>query len=200
MAREIVVRLGEETSRFGFTKVDRAKLYGRRVRRVEDEEGRDCVAAQLTLDGAALVPPGGAAYLYVDESWDTVERSELRAVDEAGEALEPFPSTLGVEQPLEPARPERILDHTITSVYELSAEELGEALRTALADGELFEAHFSYRDGYRADRLFILQNDEGVFGLVGRSTDFGFLRREALVEDDEDDDDEDDDDLDFSMF
>ncbi len=201
--REIVVSYAGEESAFKFARVDRAKLYGRKERVILDENGERCVPAYLTADGAALVPPGGTAHVYVDETFDTVERSELHAVDDEGKAIEVIASTLGVSQPLEPTRAESLLDHLVASVYQLSADTLGPALQKALADGELFETAYNYRDGYDPDRLFLLQNEEGIFGLVAKPTGFGFITREAppeeeVVADEEADDLEDD--LDFSMM
>ena len=66
--RELVMRYGDEESSFQFSKIDRSKLYGRKERVVLDEHGARCVAAYLTPDGSALVPPGGTAHLYVDEN------------------------------------------------------------------------------------------------------------------------------------
>jgi len=200
--REIVVRLGEESTAFKFTKVDRSKLYGRKERVILDENGDRCIPALLTPDGAALVPPGGAAHVYIDEAWDTVSRSDLRAVDDQGNERPMVDSTLGVAQDLEPASPERLLDHVVASVYLLEAEQLGDALRKALADGEIFECEYQYRTGYDPDALFVLQNDEGVFALVARPSGFEFIERESEVDDLYDDDDADDldDDFDFSMM
>lgn len=104
-------------------RVDRGKLYGRRERVILDENGERCVPAFLTPDGAALVPPGGTAHIYVDESFDTVDRGDLRAVDEEGNEVDLVASTLGVSQALEPVRPERLLDHVVTSVYELATAQ-----------------------------------------------------------------------------
>lgn len=201
--REIVVSYGGEESAFKFAKVDRAKLYGRKERVILDESGERCVPAYLTPDGAALVPPGGTAHVYVDEAFETIERSDLSAVDDDGAPLEVIPSTLGVPQPLEPARPERLLDHVVASVYQLGADALGPELQRALADGELFECRYNYRDGYDPDALFLLQNDEGIFALVARPSGFAFLAREAPPADDEvasDELDDLEDDLDFSMM
>ena len=199
--RSIVVRYGEEETAFKFAKVDRAKLYGRKERVILDENGERCIPAYLTPDGAALVPPGGTAHVYVDEAYDFVDRKDLRAIDEEGNELAPVESTLGVPQELSPVRAQRILDHVIASVYELAAEELGEGLASALADGEIFECPYQYREGYDPDALFLLQNEEGVFGLVARPSGFELIEREApasevLVEDDDDLSD----DFDFSMM
>lgn len=201
--REIVVTYGEETSAFKFARVDRAKLYGRKERVILDENGERCVPAYLTPDGAALVPPGGAAHVYVDEAFDTVSRSELKAVDDDGNELETVASTLGEAQELTPTRPTRLLEHVVQSVYELSSEELGEGLKKALADGEIFETVYNYRPGYDPDALFLLQNDEGIFGLVAQASGFEFIEREAPEEDAGEAEDEDDDlssDFDFAMM
>jgi hypothetical protein len=201
--REIVVSYEGEESAFKFERVDRAKLYGRKERVILDENGDRCVPAYLTADGAALVPPGGTAHVYVDESFDTIERSALQAVDDDGNALDVIASTLGVPQALEPTRAERLLDHLVASVYQLSPDALGPALRQALADGELFETAYNYRDGYEPDRLFLMQNEEGVFGLVAKPTGFDFITREAPPEEElpaDEGADELEDDLDFSMM
>lgn len=198
--RAIVVRYGDEQTEFAFSKVDRGKLYGRKERVILDENGDRCIPAYLTPDGAALVPPGGTAHVYVDEHFDHVPRGELEAVDEEGTALELVDSTLGEPQELTPTTPQRMLDHTVVSVYQLSAEELSAGLAKALEDGELFEAPYNYKAGYDPDTMFLLQNEHGVFGLVARPTGFEMLERETPVADDEDDADELDDDLDFSMM
>ncbi|HHH30159.1 MAG TPA: hypothetical protein ENK57_17700 [Polyangiaceae bacterium] len=202
--RTIVVKLGDEETSFGFARVDRSKLYGRKERVILDENGERCVPAYLTPDGAALVPPGGTAHIYVDEDFNYVDRKALQAVDDEGDTLTPIASTLGVAQELTPARPERLLDQLVTSVYELNAESLGAALSSSLADGDIFECAFQYREGYGAELLFLLQNDEGVFGLVTRPSGFEWIRREAPVteppEDEDDDEDGLGDDFDFSMM
>ncbi|MGE0787581.1 MAG: hypothetical protein AB7S26_18040 [Sandaracinaceae bacterium] len=200
--RAIVLTYGEEESRFGFSRVDRGKLYGRKERAILDENGDRCVPAFLTPDGAALVPPGGTAHVYVNEAFDHVPRSELVAVDADGNEIEAIASTLGTPQALSPTRPQRILDHTIASVYQLDPETLGDELAKALEDGELFEAGYAYSQTYRADVLFLLKNEEGVFGLVGRPTGFDFLERDAPppLELGDEDEDELDEDLDFSML
>lgn len=198
MARGFVVRFGEEESSFGLTKVDREKLYGRKDRIVVDEEGNACAPAYLTSDGVALVPSGGAAYLYTDDAFDVVERSELVAVDATGARLPLCPSTLGVAQPATEVAAERILDHIVTSVYALAAEEVGEALAAKLAAGAIFETRFNWREDYADAPAFLLKNAEGYFALVAQPTQFDFLARETILETAAEE--ESDDDLDFSMI
>lgn len=203
MARSIVVRVQDEESTFGFVKVEREKLYGKKQRVVVDERERDCATAWLTADGTALVPTGGTAHVWVDERWDAVEQDARIAVDESGRALETKPSTLGVAQEGTVVSAQRVLDHVITSVYQLAPEALGPQLDAALVDGAIVELPFRYRDGLDDDAMFVLRNDDGVFALVGRHAGFELLAREELpvgIEMGGDDGDELSDDLDFSMM
>lgn len=204
MARALILKLGDEESRFGILKVDREKLYGRKQRVIVDEENRPCAPAWLTADGSALVPLGGTAHVWTDERWAAVETEGRRAVDEAGQPLAEVASTLEVAQVVEPVSPETLLAHVTDTVYELDAELLGDQMKDALARGNILSCPFSYRgghagkDGLPAERAFILQNDAGVFALVGRPTGFQPLSREILPSPDEDDELEAD--LDFSML
>lgn len=199
MASPVVVALDGKVSTFSFSKVDREKLYGKRERVVVDETGAPCVGASLTTDGGAIIPPGGLAYAYLDDAWDTLERSEMKPVDASGAPVPIAPSTLGKEQPLTPTTATRLLDHTCTTVYELRPEEVSEALTAALAAGDIFETRFNYRDDYADAAAFLLANDQGTFLLVGEPSRFEMLRQEQqpaeLSEEAEDTDD-----LDFGMM
>lgn len=201
MAREIVVNLDGEQSRFALSRVSREKLYGRKRRVIVDQLEQECSAATLLRDGSALIPQGGLSSLYIDESFEVSERKSLQAVDVTGEPLEEAASTLGVEQTLTgPVSPERVLDHLTTAVYQLDAEELGDELRDGLERGDIYETVFAYRKGFDLWPAFLLQNGEGVFALVGRPAVFEFLERERVPEEPEDDVDPFEDDLDFSMM
>jgi len=201
MAKTIAVRLAGESSQFAFARLDREKLYGRKERQVVDADGQRCAAAWLSADGAALVPTGGLALLYVDEAFGTVERSALQAVDDQGAALALLPSTLGVEQELEgPLPAARVLDHAMHSVYVLTAESVGATLAAALAEGKVFSVPFNFRDDYQRQTLFLLANDQGTFALVGTAPGFLPVHRDAVPVVATGDDDALADDLDFSMM
>lgn len=199
VARALVLKLGDEESRFSITKLDREKLYGKKERVIVDEENRPCVPAWLTADGSALVPVGGTAHVWMDERWTAFETNERQAVDAEGAPLVEGPSTLDVAQEAEVVGPERLLDHVTATIYQLDVESLGEAAASALDQGAVLECAFSYRGGHDPDRAFVVKNDGGVFALVGRASGFGMLRREVLPELD-DGDDELEGDLDFSMI
>ncbi|HJN74100.1 MAG TPA: hypothetical protein QGF58_09235 [Myxococcota bacterium] len=67
MARQIAVTLDGVTTCFDFKKVDRSKLYGRRVRVPLDGDGEPCTRASLTADGSTLIRVGMTAQGYFDE-------------------------------------------------------------------------------------------------------------------------------------
>jgi hypothetical protein len=202
MARAIVVRWQGEDSAFAFVKVERDKLYGRKQRVVVDEQGRTCALAWLTADGTALVPTGGTAHVWSDETWQAAEQDARAAVDVEGRELQLRPSTLGVAQEAREVDALRVLDHVVVAVYQLTPESLSPAVEGMLAAGKILEVPFRYRDGYEEDAMFVLRNDDGTFALVGRDAGFAMLEREQLpltIEPGEESD-ELSDDLDFSML
>ena len=201
MAKSLLVRLGGEVSSFGLSRLDRDKLYGFKERQVVDPDGKRCSSAYLSADGAALVPGGGLAMLYVDESFATIERSSLRAVDAEGADLTSLPATLGSEQDLEgPVPPQRVLDCDIHTVYLLQEESLGTDLAAALAAGKIFRAPFNARDDYQRQSAFLVRNDHGIFALVGAPRGHDFVRRDAVPTAAADEGDDLADDLDFSSL
>lgn len=202
MARAIAVVFEGREVRFAPRVVTRAKLYGERKRLVLDGDGQPTSPGWLTTDGSLLLTQGARAELYLDDHDDVVDRKSLVAVDAAGVELPRIASTLDVPQPLiGPVPPARVLECTTTSVYVLEPETPGTIdpeLEARLRSGEIFETTFAYSAGFETSVLFLLANEEGIFGLVGTPTPIAFLRKDApLVPDSDDDDDED---LDFSMF
>jgi hypothetical protein len=200
VARALVLRLGDEESRFGITKVDREKLYGKKERVIVDELNRPCSPAWLTADGSALVPGGGTAHVWMDEKWNAFETEQRRAVDEEKKPLPEIPSTLDVPQAATRVSAERLLEHVTQTVYELDVEALGPEMKSELAKGAIFEASFVYRGGHEEGRVFVLENEAGIFALLGKPTGFAMVSREILPEAPSDGDDELEGDLDFSML
>ncbi len=200
MARQVVLTLGNETSAFDLTRVDREKLYGRQRRVVVDDEGNPCERGLLSEDGSVLLPPGATADLYVDERFNVVERAELTAVGRDGTPLPRVPSTLGVPMPLRgPVPPAELLDHATPVVYLLDPTDLGAELLAGLTRGEIYATRFAYRDGHEDQAMFLVKNEHGVFALVGQPTGFDLLRRDSPLAPETAEHD-DDDDLDFGMM
>lgn len=200
MAKGLMVTYEAETSTFGLSKVDRDRLYGKKERIVVDDAGEACVAAYLSTDGAAIIPPGGLAYSYVGEAFDSVERSELQAVDAAGHPMAICPSTLGVPQPAAPVDAARVLDHFVTAVYQLSPEAVSPRLLAALDAGQIFELRFNYRDDYADSPCFLVKNDKALFALVASPSTFEWVGQQAAVVELEPEAAEAADELDFNMI
>ncbi|MCA9537990.1 MAG: hypothetical protein KC620_03845 [Myxococcales bacterium] len=201
MAREIVVEHAGQTSRFAFSKIDRAKLYGVRRRVPLDADDRPCERAELTADGALLVRQGMAAqgYFAPDGRWVAV--GELVGILPDGAVAPKSESTLGVAQPAEVVSPEALLDAVVNSVYALDAVDLHAGLASALAGGALVRFAFNYRPGSNPSVGFLVQNPEGLFALIGQPVTSEWCALEQpVVEPFADEDEADDDDLDFEMF
>jgi len=199
MARQIAVTLDGNTTCFDFKKVDRTKLYGRRIRMLLDGDGEPCTRASLTADGSTLIRRGMTAQGYFDSEGTWVPNGELVGLDDDGNAMELVESTLGVPQPLKRVSASRLLDMRLQAVYALDAEDLDPGLEAALMGGVL-EFQFNYRPDYRSEAGFLVRNDQGVFALVGTMTDPPWLDLDQAPPLVEDIDDDDSDDLDFDFF
>jgi hypothetical protein len=200
VAREIVVEQDGRVARFTFSKVDRAKLYGRRQRVPLDPHGERCERAELTADGALLVRPGMTAQSYFDDAGHWVQQKSLVGLDAQGQEVEGHRSTLGEAQPLTPIEPAELLDLAVHSTYALEPQEIDDGLREALLAGQLFRFPFSYRGGWSLDvAVLVAAADEQVYALIGRPTEAEWCALEAVAADDFDDEALGDD-LDFEMF
>jgi len=202
MGRGIFVNFNGESSEFEIAKVDRDRLYGRKAKMVVDDQGRKCEPALLTRDGSAVAPPGCVSLLYVDERFEVVERSDLKAVDIEGKPVPIVKSTLGVEQPLKgPIDASRVLECQVMSVYTLNPAKLGDALKAGLEAGSIYETVFNYRDDYSAEVAFLLKNEAGFFALISHPLNLEFLKRETpMAPQVAEAEEADGDDLDFSMM
>ena len=202
MARQVVVSFEGATSTFEMSKVDRSKLYGRRMRVPLDEHGEKCTRASLTEDGSVMVKSGMTAQGYFDEEGVWFPNKELVGISPEGELAEKEESTLGVEQELEgPVKPEELLDLRLQSVYALERWDVDEALYDYLQAGDVFKFKFNYRADFRAETAFLIANPEGdVFAIIGRMTEPVWREAEEMLPTYVEEGDDDDDDLDFEMF
>ena len=201
MARQInVLRDGNE-SIFDFKKIDRAKLYGKRKRVVLDEDGQNCVKAELSEDGSTIIKSGMTMQGYFDPENEWVESSRLVGLNEAGEPVEKVPSTLGVAQELEEVEPGALSQNQMVSVYHLTgSDDVDTKLLKDLEAGSIFRFPFNYRGDYSAETAFLLSNSEGIFVLVTKAATPEWCSLKAVAVESFSDESEIDDDLDFEMF
>ncbi len=200
MARQInVIKDGNE-SIFDFKKIDRAKLYGKRRRIVLDENGENCVKAELSEDGSTIIKSGMTMQAYFDPDGEWVENSRLVGLDLEGKPVEKVPSTLGEGQELEEVDPGALSQNHMIAVYHLSAVEVDDSLKSALDSGTIFRFPFNYRADYSAETAFLLGNKEGIFVLVTKAATPQWCQLKTAAVESFDDDSDIDDDLDFEMF
>jgi len=205
MARSLILSYQGGVSRFGFSKVDRKKLYGVHRRIPLDPDGRPARRGALTYDGSMVIQQGMTAQGYFDEEGRWWPVGELVGLDDQGNEVPRVESTLNRQVELDGPRPAtELLDLRISSVYALTPEDedaLDEQLKARLDAGELFRFPFAYRSGYKQDEGWLVANDTGVYAIVGRPTDppWSELTR-AVDPTDLDDEDDMDDELDFEMF
>lgn len=201
MAREICIELNGKSSRFGFSKISREKMYGSKKTVIVDGNNSPCVRGIIPIDGDVIIPKGGTSTIYINDNFEMFSRKDLERYDSAGEKMEQIPGTLNVEQKAEIVDQQRLLDHTITSIYSLEPSEIDDSTQRELDEGKIIETSFNYYAGYNISNLFIMKTAEGIFGLVGEPTNFEYCSHDAgevVVEEDEEEAGFDD--MDFGML
>jgi hypothetical protein len=141
--------------------------------------------------------------LTVDGTW--IEKSQLKPVDPAGQAIQPVASSFAAPVPLvEQASPDEYLDCAVRAVYLMETSDDIAPLADELVQGAIYRFSYSFRGGLEPDLGFLLANGEGkVFCAIGKPAKVEFLglaQAAAAIEDEETDVEEDADAMDFSMM
>src|ERR1051325_8247866 len=148
MAKPLVVRFNGCEIPLGLNKVERSDLYGYVETEVYDELGNKCTTASLAQDGQTVMTTGCTAIGTISHDGRWLDKSLLTAVDLDGKPVEPVTSTFNYPVELyNRATIEELLNHSISSVYQLSAEEESDSLLAELRRGSIFTFPFSYRGG-----------------------------------------------------
>lgn len=167
MAKPIMVRYKGEASTFDHHKIDRSKIYGKKVRLLLDPDGHPCERALLSEDGAMVLRTGMIGQGYFDGTGEWIPTGDLLGLDEQGEPLRVVPSTLGVAQDLVAIAPWEALEFQVSSVHLLSPDAVAPELEEALSRGEIFRFSFNYGSDFHAETALLMRNEEGTFCLVG---------------------------------
>jgi hypothetical protein len=201
MAKPIVLEREGAVSRFDFSKVTRAQVYGRKRRVPLGPDGEPCARASLAFDGSLLLRSGMSGQGYFEEDGHWIPAKELVGMDPEGKALPFVPSTLGEAQALEgPHSPRELLDLQVESVYALEPVEVEDSLASDLQAGKIYSFAFNYRGDYQAEKGFLVGNDEGFFALVGQTAEPEWCELDEIAPPAFDDEAEEDDDIDFEML
>ena len=201
MAKPIVLERAGAVSRFDFSKVTRAQVYGRKRRVPLGPDGEPCARAALAFDGSLLLRSGMTGQGYFEDDGHWIPAKELVGMDSDGMELAFVPSTLGEPQPLEgPHSPQELLDLQVESVNALDPVEVEDGLASDQQAGKIYSFAFNYRGDYRAEQGFLVGNDEGFFALVGQAAEPEWCELDEIAPPAFEDEAEEDDDIDFEML
>jgi len=161
------------------TKVDREDLYGTVEIEAFDEKGKPAVLKVLAADGKTLIEKGGTALAAVNEKGDSIERSELTAVDLDGMEITRVESSFNQVNELKKADVDSYLGLVVKSVYVLDAAEESdiEYLKQQLASKQMYIFPFSYRGGLDYDSAYIVGDEKNdAFMIVGKDGDLEYVK------------------------
>jgi len=201
MAKDLNLVIGTSTFAVAPVKLERKKLYGWTELRVQEPDGTICRQAGLGSDGQTIVPKGAVKLGMVKDDGSWMEKSELKAVHADGTEVVPVASSFDADIALtEKATSETLLNHIISSVYQLDGDNAA-ALAAALGT-DIYTFPFSYRGGAEASTAFLLTNGTTPYIFVGQEAQFDFIGLEEQGVLDEPDDEVaiEEDELDFSMM
>lgn len=203
MAKPLILSLDGHEIPVQLLKVDRSKLYGEIEIEAFDEKGNAATLKVLAADGKTLIDKGGTALTTVTEEGRSISRSDLVAVDENGDEIDPVPSSFGQINVLKRSTAEEYLSQIVKSIYllEPADESALDYLYSHLDSGLIYSFPFSYRGGIDYDSAFVLGHKTEAFMVVGKQAALDFVRlNEASVLDSPDEQEISADEIEFDLF
>jgi len=201
LAKELNFIIKNKNFSFSLTKIERKKIYGWTEIIALDDNQNECKMVSMDESGTVIIPKGGIGLGILNSENLWIDKSELVAVDNDGNAAQLMPSSFSVTNDLlETVTIEEFLDHSITAVYEIEGAE-NDMFLSEIA-GNIFTFNFNFRDGYESSPAFLMESEGKAFILVGVKNDFPFIGLEeaGYLDEGEDDDDSEDGGIDFSMI
>ena len=200
MGRKVSFKILGDLLESEIVKVDRTKIYGSSEKIVLDTNKEECVLSDL-YEGSIILPKGSVGQVLIDDSGNSVSRSELIGFNLQGEKVEKVPSIFSIENNCKKVEIDDFISSSIKSIYQLNIDETQiESWKKYFLNDEVYLFEFNYREDYEGDDAFLISNEEGFFISVGKKNEFEFLEMSNVSVEDTDEDIEIEDDLDFSMF
>ena len=200
MGRKVSFKIQGDLLESEIVKVDRTKIYGSSEKIVLDTNKEECVLSDL-YEGSIILPKGSVGQVLIDDSGNSVSRSELIGFNLQGEKVEKVPSIFSIENNCKKVEIDDFISSSIKSIYQLNIDETQiESWKKYFLDDEVYLFEFNYREDYEGDDAFLISNEEGFFISVGKKNEFEFLELSNVSVEDTNEDIEIEDDLDFSMF
>jgi hypothetical protein len=125
MPKNLVLSLDGKEFEVLLTKVDREDLYGNIEIEAFDEKGKPATLKVLAADGKTLIDKGGTALAAVNEKGDSMDRTQLKAVDIDGDEIERVESSFNQVNKLDKTDVDSYMGLVVKSVYVLDAPEGG---------------------------------------------------------------------------
>lgn len=200
MGRKVSFKIQGDLLESEIVKVDRTKIYGSSEKIVLDTNKEECVLSDL-YEGSIILPKGSVGQVLIDDSGNSVSRSELIGFNLQGEKVEKVPSIFSIENNCKKVEINDFISSSIKSIYQLNIDENQiESWKKYFLNDEVYLFEFNYREDYEGDDAFLISNEEGFFISVGKKNEFEFLELSNVSVEDTDENIEIEDDLDFSMF
>jgi len=178
MARKIVVNYKGKDSSFNFKKIKRDMLYGKKKRVFLDDQDKECRTAAIEKKYGLLILSGDASSVYIDSNKNFVSKDSISGLDNDGNILERFQSTLNVSQELEKIDENDILDFNCSSLYKLEEEDMDQSLKKSLEKGDIYKFDFNYYSDFNLEMGILLMNEYGFFALIGNDTKVPWIDKE----------------------
>lgn len=200
MGRKVSFKIQGDLLESEIVKVDRTKIYGSSEKIILDTNKEECVLSDL-YEGSIILPKGSVGQVLIDDSGNSVSRSELIGFNLQGEKVEKVPSIFSIENNCKKVEIDDFISSSIKSIYQLNIDETQiESWKKYFLNDEVYLFEFNYREDYEGDDAFLISNEEGFFISVGKKNEFEFLELSNVSVEDTNEDIEIEDDLDFSMF
>lgn len=178
MAKNLVLSLDGNEFAVALKRLDRSALYGSIEIEAFDEKGKPAELKVLAADGQTLIDKGGTALESVNNKGDSINRTELVAVDLEGKKIEMVESSFDHVNVLKPGEPDKYLGLIVKSIYMLDPVEDSDLqlLKDNLSAKQMFTFPFSYRGGLEHDAAYILSGEgEDPFMVIGKEGDIQYL-------------------------
>ncbi|HKX84691.1 MAG TPA: hypothetical protein VJL58_10765 [Pyrinomonadaceae bacterium] len=179
MPKSLILDLDGKEFEVLITRIDREDLYGSVEVEAFDEKGKPAELKVLAADGKTLIDKGGTALTVVNEKGDSIERSELVAVDLDGDEITKVESSFNAPNKLKKAEVDDYLGLVVKSVYLLDSPEDGDLdyLLEHLSSNKMYTFPFSYRGGLEHDAAYIVGGDKDeAFMIIGKDGDLDYVK------------------------
>ena len=184
MPRTLVLSLDGTEMAVNLVRIDREKLYGSVEIEAYDEKKKPATVMVLAADGKTLIDKGGTGLEVLNADGDSLDRGDLKAVNEKGKPIKEVPSSFDAPNILKKAGVEDYLGLIVKSVYLLEPDngtDLG-LLYDNISDGRIFNFPFSYRGGLSYDAAYVLGSEEHAFMVVGTDAELEYLKLNQAAE------------------